>query len=281
MSGIKAIINNVKPIKEVKLWNAGYVQMYDFSEANSSEEHRVAYVTEIARVCRGDKPIANPTKLYKQLLTEHNGKPGEIFQFIPVIRTNYSPHVVRFGYTDDNNEILTNLRACLEDEIDYDYDKKVSGFYVFKIKVPLMIVPQILRHGQLSFNQQSERHCKLREYYYCDEFKPILDEAIEFFKEWWNFDLEDAEKHGYKEPTWNSFCYEASQSDLDNAQRRFNIPQELLNKGSHGLAYTTLWIAGWKQDPSQWDNFFSVRTKKPTQAELITVAKTMQQMMEE
>jgi thymidylate synthase ThyX len=54
-----------------------------------------------------------------------------------------------------------------------------------------------------------------------------------------------------------------------------------MNKGSHGLAYTTLWIAGWKQDPSQWDNFFAVRTRNPTQIELQTAAKTMQQMMEE
>jgi len=249
----------IKLIQEQPLWNAGYCQHYDFSLANSCEESRIEAIIEIAKVCRGDKPIANPEKLYQQLLTEHAGKPGEIFQFIPCIRTEYSPQVVRFGYTNEHNEILTNLRACLEDGIDYDFDKQIKGFHVFKLKIPLMIVPQILRHGQLSFMQQSERHCKLREYYYCEDFKQL-------------------HMPDYK---WNWFCNETAQVRWDEIQHHFDIRQELTNKGSHGLAYTTLWIAGWEKDPSQWKNFFDVRTVNPTQIELQQVAKVMKEMMYE
>ena len=80
---------------------------------------------------------------------------------------------------------------------------------------------------------------------------------------------------------WNEYIYTMSQSELDDYQHKFKIRQELLNKGSHGLAYTTLWISGWKQDKSGWDNFFAVRTKKPAQREVIELAEVIKQMMED
>lgn len=272
---------DIREVARIDLWNGGYVSKYDFSKANSSEAHRVYAVTTIANVCRGDKGIKDREALYQQLLTEHAGKPGEVFQFVPVkARGSIGWEVVRWGIMISENDrslhfqdnkLLTNLRAILPfKESKTLYNDSLSGFHVFKMKIPKMIVAHLLKHGQLSFMQQSERHCKLREYYYCDELKPIDDTMYT--------------RHdvlGIAHKNWDDICYELSQSDFDIWQKTFKIRQELTNKGSWGLGYTTLWMAGWEQDTAGWDNFFAVRTKKPAQREIIELAKVMKQMMEE
>jgi len=279
---------DIVEIKHQDLWNGGYVKMFDFSKANSSEAHRIHAVTMIASVCRGDKGIKDKEALYKQLLTEHDGTCGEVFQFVPVVSdlsicTGDYKNVQRFGiYQGKPDGIktrwLTNLRSMIQDvnlhnnhathkdKVEYN-SKPIKGFHVFKIKIPMMIVQHILRHGQLSFMQVSERIRKLREYYYCKDFFDIASSN--------NID------GNYDKQKWNNLIYKASQEDFDTWQTKSGIKQELTNKGSHGLAYVTMWIAGWKADNTQWDNFFAVRTKNPSQSEIITLAKTMQEMMEE
>ena len=123
----------IKLIKEVKLWNNGYCQMWDFSEANASEANRIEAVTTVANVCRGDKGVKNPKELYQQLLTEHDGKCGSVFEFVPAtIETggmrykiteggvvepmSVAKHGIKCNFTQ-----LTNLRSLLEDGMN-DYN---------------------------------------------------------------------------------------------------------------------------------------------------------------
>jgi hypothetical protein len=252
--------------------------MWDLSESNSSEEARIEAITEIAKVCRNLEEIKDKQKLYNHLLIEHAGKPGEIFQFIPAIITDsVKNNIERWGVIEYYNDgyawgkyrLLTNLRAMLTcKEGKTIFNDSVKGFYAFKCKLPMMIVPQILRHGQLSFMQQSERYTQIREYLYCDEFENIRDE--------WCGNI----KKGYIYKDWNTLCYNLSQRDWDLVQSNRNIRKEITNKGSHGLAMTTLWIAGWKQDESQWDNFFAVRCHKKAQLEVRQLANEIKQMME-
>lgn len=179
----------IKLIKEVRLFNAGYVQMWDFSEANANEDNRIEAVTTVANVCRGDKGVKNPKELYQQLLIEHDGKPGSVFEFVPVELTNsYGEQTERFG-TQEQVEVYmvgyytftyTNLRACIADNLN-KYNNDVNDFFVFKVKVPQMIVKHILRHRMLSFQEMSERTNKLREYYYCDELEPIIAKEFNWF----------------------------------------------------------------------------------------------------
>lgn len=281
----------IKEVKTTPLWNSGYCSLYDFSQANSSEEARIEAVTTVANVCRGDKGVKNPKELYQQLLTEHNGKAGSVFEFVPVELTDsYGEQTEKFG-TQERVEVFmagnytftyTNLRACIADNLN-TYNNNVDGFFVFKVKVPQMIVKHILRHRMLSFQEMSERTNKLREYYYCDELKELHDLYLDM----------DEDSRVYKD--WNELCCNLSQRQFDFHQKDKKIRQELLNKGSHGLAYTTLWIAGWKQDPNGYKNMFNVRcgeyinrkigneikrVKNDTQIEMRQLCETMQQMME-
>lgn len=258
----------MKLINRTELYNGtGYVEHWDLSMSNISEESRIDTITEIAKVCRNLTEIKDKHKLYNHLLTEHAGKPGEIFQFIPVTtRPDIGMNVYKWGvfekYADgygwETTRLLTNIRAVLQyKETTTTFNDSANGFQVFKCKIPIMIVPQILRHGQLSFMQQSERYTQIREYFYCDEFKSIISDVV----------------------SWDTMCYNMSQWDWDIVQKQCNIRKELTNKGSHGLAMTTLWIAGWEQDSNGLTNFFNVRRKKPAQKEVRELANAMYDMI--
>jgi hypothetical protein len=243
----------IKLIERVNLYDRGHVEMYDFSEANSSHLSRVKHAIEVAKTCRDLDRIKNPEALYKRLLTEHAGRMSEVLQFIPVEfgSSFYSQRYIHFH----EGVIRTNLRNY-EIENDAIFNEKVDGFCVFKVKIPLMIAAQIRAHGNLSINQMSERHVKSRQYYYCEEFDCIKEQ----------YDYQD----------WDEFCYNSSEWDFDLDMSKYKIRQELLNKGSHGLSYTKMWISGWITDPDGLQNFFKVRTKKPTQKELFKLAIAMQ-----
>jgi len=275
---------DIVEIKHQDLWNGGYVKKFDFSKANSSEAHRIHAVTMIANVCRGDKGVKDREVLYKKLLTEHNGKPGEVFQFVPVMypttlgeQTRQFGSFVKFGNDANDKGMLTNLRALLADGDGQHtiYGKSLynnstrlvmsKGFHVFKIKIPMMIAAHFLKHGELSFMQVSERTNKLRKYYYCEDLLPIKQSTC----------------FTGNEEEWNNVCYNFSQHTFDLYRKKFRIRQELTNKGSHGLSYTTMWVAGWEQDQYGWDNFFGVRRKKPSQLETRQVADVIYKMMHE
>jgi len=251
----------VKLIDKIDIFDRGYIELWDFSKANSSSASRIEAAAKIAMVCRNLESIKNPLKLYHKLLHEHAGEPSEVIQFIPVMdnvgRKEFDLEIrdYRFGDIDSDGKFRTNLRNYVN-PLKVMYCDSVNGFYVFKLKLPVMSVAHITRHGQLSCNQMSERHVKAREYYMPRELTDVLGK-------------ED----------WDSMIYRLSQKDFDCISKSHKIRQELTNKGSHGLAYTKLWVAGWIQDKSTWNNFFNVRLKNQTQFETRTIASAMYQLI--
>jgi hypothetical protein len=271
----------VKCIERVDLWNAGYVELWDFRRANSSQEAREEACAIVSEVCRGKK-ISNPQKHYQRLLTEHGGRPSEIFSFLP-FATDVKSLLAsdRFAYRetvgDDvmftSNFYYTNLRNVIPKFIDgrSSFVQNTSGFVVFKIKVPYMIVDSLRRHKLLPMmiaeNWQSNRSTHEIEYFKNDEIKALKDLHIN------NFviggmscykPLETLLLHAIKNPVSSSK----------------GCRPELINKGEFGLRYTTGFLGGWINDPLAWDNFFSVRALKPTQKETIQLATEMQKLID-
>ena len=129
--------------------NTGFLELWDFSDANLSMENRVKAVSQVASVCFGNNGLKPNFKLYDKLSRESIGLPSSSFEFIPVILNehkinlldshfrvvmqnfygllktgsewNYKdfvPNVVRYGYVfvDKGKQyILTNLRALMYD----------------------------------------------------------------------------------------------------------------------------------------------------------------------
>jgi len=243
----------IRMLDKKELWNAGYVEQWDFSQANSTQELREEAVSLVGGACR-NVTIQNPKKFYEKLLTEHNGKPSEIFQFLP-IKAFFPPsaldsapqlivnEVLRFGYLSEDM-FYSNARTLQSTYNEFDFSEDCNKFVVFRIKIPYMIVDHLRRHKMLSNmiaeNWQSNRSVHLKEWYSTENLNVM-------------------EGHIYREGF---------------------VRPELVNKGEFGLRYVTGWIGGWLNDPMVWDNFFGVRLQKPTQKETMELARVMYKMMQ-
>jgi len=246
----------VKAVEKVPLWNAGYVELWDFSKANCCQEAREEAVAIVSSACRG-KEIRDRKKHYQKMLVEHSGKPSEVLSFIPILTDLDNPHTYgnqfhRFCFVDDSEKVYTNLRAMLKpNQLHKILNHDCKQFAVFKIKVPYMIVDHLRRHKLLEFalaeNWQSNRSKHEIEYFQNDEVYVTYPQGSYEFSE--DFVVEPYIMRNSK-----------------------NTRQELINKGEFGLRYVTGWIAGWVNDPLAWDNFLSVRTIKPSQKETIELA---------
>jgi len=135
--------------------NIGFVELWDNSQANKSEDNRIDVVTRIASISFGKDESKNPEKLYHRLMKENASRPNTSFEFIPVVlgqlemnylqelasvvynKTTqpYQPHCLKYSEVvvgqDKKPYIITNLRALLNDNfmsIKY-FNKDISGWF--------------------------------------------------------------------------------------------------------------------------------------------------------
>lgn len=298
------------PIKEKKLWNGGYCKLYDFSKANANLENRIKAVCHIAQVCRNLKTVKNPEKLYKQLLTESNGKASEVLSFIPAVEkytekydlhANICPESTvndygRFGYYDfnipgaDNNDFLTNMRNLINYDSSYTRDggfiDNAEGFLVFKIKIPNMVVLHMVRHKMLENKEIAENWRSQRKFHSPEYFRPIFNiENIPDlkFKKFIRDYLGDYIGESIDNDEYNKLIHGLGCDDLEEIQSKYKFRKELFSKGEFGLRYTEGFLSGWIQDPYSWKNFFNLRSgdAKGTQKETKHLANAMLNMIPE
>ena len=151
--------------------NIAFVEQYDFSKANMSQENRIHAITLIASVCYQNPKALNSDSLYNRLAAESAGLPSSSFEVVPVLLSKRQVeemeailNIEKFGewITDEKGEeyLLTNYRALLYDVESKKIDKKYLGFFntaeeceiikqyfkVFKYKVDLPTRSQMVRH---------------------------------------------------------------------------------------------------------------------------------------
>ncbi|GAH32123.1 unnamed protein product, partial [marine sediment metagenome] len=170
-----------KPISRVELNGdgIGYVEHYDFSRANLSNESRIAAISTVASICYQSPKAAGSISLYNRLANESMGLPSSSFEFVPVLLTMDLFHycmqlqenvmftsVSKFGeVVEDGEYLLTNLRALMADIGD-----RADGFFntetecaiiakhhkVFQAKMPIWLSKQFNRH-RVSLQELSRR----------------------------------------------------------------------------------------------------------------------------
>src|SRR5574344_2778957 len=62
-----------------------FVEQYDFSTANMSEENRIKAITTVASICYQNPKAIGSESLYNRLLAESKGLPSSSFEFVPVL----------------------------------------------------------------------------------------------------------------------------------------------------------------------------------------------------
>ena len=167
--------------------NIAYVEQYDFSKANMSDEARTLAITSIATVCTQKFESIGSEKLCTKLLTEAHGIPSSAYGFVPVLlnlkqwRKVYGlmqhTHIIRsyfhfskFGQWIENGQyMLTNLRALVNDigleasKEFYNTDENeiaiiAKHFKVFKHKMDIRSARQFMRHTTAVWQELSRRY---------------------------------------------------------------------------------------------------------------------------
>jgi thymidylate synthase (FAD) len=174
----------------------GYVEIYDPSGFNESEDARVAAVTKVASVCF-QSDMEGKRSLYDKLYRESIGLPSTSFEFVPVVlrmevhkrlrklynkyaKTVNLMHTLKYGNILDNHDglfVATNLRALMHDvseindgggsvnindEMFFNKDDATKqiikdNFLFFKKKIDIVTARQLMRH-RVSWQEMSRRY---------------------------------------------------------------------------------------------------------------------------
>ena len=64
-----------------------FVEQYDFSTANMSEENRILAITQVASICYQNPKALGSESLYNRLMAESMGLPSSSFEMCPILLT--------------------------------------------------------------------------------------------------------------------------------------------------------------------------------------------------
>ena len=67
--------------------NIAFVEQYDFSTANMSEENRIKAITQVASICYQNQKAIGSESLYNRLMAESQGLPSSSAEFVPILLT--------------------------------------------------------------------------------------------------------------------------------------------------------------------------------------------------
>ena len=270
----------------------GFVQSYDFSQANSSLEARIHAVTSVASICYQNPKSPNNESLYKRLYTESGSLPSSSFEFVPVLLdmrdAKYKPwadklslvsDVFKYGEIVHGGYLLTNLRAlisCVGEDADnpaFFNSPTECGiiheyFKVYLTKIDLATARQFMRH-RASWQELSRRYVSGKklpfEFYNSSKLTNVVSssEIVTPEGHYFSFDLTT-------EALINTCLlhYDAAiASGVKPEEARRILPQAM---------YTQVWSA-WQ--PKQLENLFKLRCDSHAQSEIRQLACAMKDLL--
>lgn len=267
--------------------NIAYVESYDFSKANMSNENRMKTITQVASICYQNPKAFGSESLYNRLAAESHSLPSSSFEFVPML-FNYeevyhiyakkcgieSTNIMKYGEViiHDNEEyLLTNFRAVV-----YDYENDGSDlrnhfnteaecaiiakyFKVFKMKIDMPTFGQAVRH-RVNWQVLSRRYVSGTrvpfDFYIAEQMKKVSS-IPESFNTEQNLSTDNIIEA----------CLSHYKAALDAGVKpqvaRGIIPQ---------CAYTIAWCA---MQPKQYDSFIKLRADSYAQWEINQLANAM------
>ena len=267
-----------------------FIEQYDFSTANMSEENRMKAITTVASICYQNPKAIGSESLYNRLLAESKGLPSSSFEFVPVLLTakklrkigaiinkeiyvkhDFEYNVTKFGeMIEDGKYLLTNFRALIADVGEYakefyntpeECEIIKQHFKVFLYKVDLPTRSQMVRH-RISWQELSRRYVSGKKH----PFEFYISEKMKNVKSFSN-------TYGYECDTQDivRICLdhydEAIAAGVKPQEARRIIPQ---------AAYTQIWGAF---QPKQLENYFKLRLDESSQWEIRQTALAMKELM--
>ena len=277
-----------------------YVENWDFSRANLSNENRIHAITLIASICYQNPKALNSDSLYNRLMAESSGLPSSSFEFVGVLLNplkeehkvllgNVNSNVRKFGeWVQDGKYLLTNYRAVIydceercslftDDETINDIKNQYLNIFnteeeckiiaehlvILKNHIDLPTFGQYVRH-RINWQVVSRRYVSGKkmpfEFYISDKMK-FTSEHTTGQGEYFNLDEND----------FIGICVERYNQAIERGvkpeEARRCIPQS---------AYTTAWCA---MQPKQLENFMKLRLDSHAQKEIRLVAGAVQELL--
>ena len=280
----------------------GFVEHYDFSQANMSEKHRIHAISAVASICYQNPKAINSESLYNRLLAESKGLPSSSFEFVPVLfdllwisgyffdesdMSLMESNTLKYGEIlniDGTRYLLTNYRALVYDVENMNLNKDILKFFnteedceiikqhfkVFLYKVDLPTRSQMVRH-RISLQELSRRYVSGSrvpfEFYVSEKMKDVKQTL------WIPIDNNTETSQEVSTDDLINVCikhYEqALKQGVKPQEARRIIPQ---------AAYTQIWGAF---QPKQLENYFKLRLDESSQWEIRMVSKAMQELINE
>ena len=275
--------------------NIAYVEAYDFSKANMSNESRLDVITLIASICYQSPKAHGSESLYNRLMAESGGLPSSSFEFVPML-FNYN-HLINFGLkqkniliedtnmlkygekVEDGKYLLTNFRAVVYDFENLGIDLRdhfntedecaiiAKHFKVFKMKVDMPTFGQAVRH-RVNWQVLSRRYVSGTrvpfDFYIADKMKEV--ESSTNYGDCNN--VETTITHTTQEVI--NICLDHYKAALSAGIKpqvaRGIIPQ---------CAYTIAWCA---MQPKQFNSFINLRSDSHAQWEIQQLSNAMKEL---
>lgn len=278
----------ITPTGRKELFNdgIGYVESYDFSRANLSNESRIASISSVASICYQSKTALGSESLYNRLMAESGGLPSSSFEMVPMlfnyddIKKKYgadfdTSNVLKYGEKIDNY-LLTNFRAVVYDFENLAVDLRdhfnteaecaiiAKHFKVFKMKVDMPTFGQAVRH-RVNWQVLSRRYVSGTrvpfDFYIAEQMKKVTS-TVGYS------DISTGVTAGTRDII--DICLEHYKAALEAGIKpqvaRGIIPQ---------CAYTTAWCA---MQPKQFDSFKNLRSDSHAQWEIQQLSNAMKEL---
>ena len=237
--------NKFKPVDSLPIYDDGIgkVSLYDASYANESEEQRIWTVTTLASLAYGNDEAKNPEALYKRL---QELKHESLWEFI---RDGIEWHSISYSMRGDIDSY------AIKSGHQTNADEHKKNIACFRIKVPLFVARQFMRHRSFSYLEMSRRYTKDSkvpfEFWFPKDFDSAMldnggdDYASSLVTTWMN-DYERAVNSGYHTQVASRF-----------------LPQ---------TTYTEFYMMG---EVEGLKNFFGLRLKPSAQDEIRELSMAM------
>lgn len=261
--------------------NIAYLEAYDFSKANMSNESRLDVITLVASICYQSPKAHGSESLYNRLMAESGGLPSSSFEMVPMlfdyeeVKKMYGvdfeiSNILKYGEKIDNS-LLTNFRAVVYDFENLGIDLRnhfnteeecaiiAKHFKVFKMKVDMPTFGQAVRH-RVNWQVLSRRYVSGTrvpfDFYIAKQMKDVIsaNDIVRADEEFTTQKVVDICITHY---------YVALECGIKPQVARGIIPQ---------CAYTVAWCA---MQPKQFDSFIKLRTDSHAQWEINQLANAM------
>jgi thymidylate synthase (FAD) len=275
--------------------NIAYLESYDFSKANMSNESRLDVITLVASICYQSPKSHGSESLYNRLMAESAGLPSSSFEMVPMLFdydqlrddvyaltdvTIEDTNMLKYGERiEDGRYLLTNFRAVVYDFENLGIDLRdhfntetecaiiAKHFKVFKMKVDMPTFGQAVRH-RVNWQVLSRRYVSGTrvpfDFYIAKQMKKVTTyfgytESGSSSNELDTEDVIDICISHYKA---------ALEAGVKPQVARGIIPQ---------CAYTVAWCA---MQPKQYDSFIKLRSDSHAQWEITQIACAMRDLSE-